>query len=201
MKTERLPETLQPQANGEDRLEESIREQLIELGEDPEREGLLHTPHRVASSLRFLTRGYREDVEEVLNGALYEVAHDEMVIVRDIEVFSLCEHHLLPFFGKCHVAYIPSRKVIGLSKISRVVDVFARRFQVQERLTTQIAQVLMEKIRPLGVGVVIEAQHLCMVMRGVQKQNSVAVTSAMLGEFRNNPQTREEFLALVRKSV
>ena len=199
MKTEHLPETLEPQTDGEDRLEELIREQLIEICEDPTREGLLRTPNRVASSLRFLTRGYREDVEKVLNGALYDVAQDEMVIVRDIEVFSLCEHHLLPFFGKCHVAYIPCHKVIGLSKIPRLVDIFARRLQVQERLTTEIAQVLMEKIKPLGVGVVIEARHLCMVMRGVQKQNSVAVTSAMLGEFRNNPKTREEFLALVRK--
>ena len=181
-------------------MESLIRNLLVELGEDPDREGLDHTPQRVASSLRFLTKGYQEDVDQVLNGALYEVAHDEMIIVRDIEVFSLCEHHLLPFFGKCHVAYIPARKVIGLSKIARLVDVFARRLQVQERLTNQLAQVLMEKVNPRGVGVVIEAQHLCMVMRGVQKQNSVAVTSAMLGVFRDKKQTRDEFLALVRKS-
>ena len=154
----------------------------------------------MAESLRFLTKGYQEDPDQVLNGALYDVAHDEMVIVRDIEVFSLCEHHLLPFFGKCHVAYIPTKKVIGLSKIARLVDVFARRLQVQERLTSQLAQVLMEKINPLGVGVVIEARHLCMVMRGVQKQNSVAVTSAMMGVFRDKKQTRDEFLSLVRKT-
>jgi GTP cyclohydrolase I len=152
----------------------------------------------VARSLRFLTSGYRQDVDKVLNGALYSVAYDEMVIVKDIEVFSLCEHHLLPFFGRCHVAYIPTQKVIGLSKIPRLVDVFARRLQVQERLTNQIAETIMEKIRPLGVGVVIEAKHLCMIMRGVEKQNSVAVTSAMLGVFREEIETREEFLSLVR---
>ena len=201
MNTENLSETLLPALKEDERLESLIRNLLVELGEDPGREGLDHTPQRVASSLRFLTKGYQEDVDQVLNGALYEVAHDEMIIVRDIEVFSLCEHHLLPFFGKCHVAYIPTRKVIGLSKIARLVDVFARRLQVQERLTNQLAQVLMEKVNPLGVGVIIEAQHLCMVMRGVQKQNSVAVTSAMLGVFRDKKQTRDEFLALVRKSL
>jgi GTP cyclohydrolase I len=153
----------------------------------------------VAESIRFLTSGYQQNVEEVLNGALYEVAYDEMVIVKDIEIFSLCEHHLLPFFGRCHVAYIPTDKVIGLSKIPRLVDVFARRLQVQERLTKQIAETIMEKIKPLGVGVVIEAKHLCMIMRGVEKQNSVAVTSAMLGTFRSKIETREEFLSLVRK--
>ena len=200
MNTENLSETLLPALKEDERMESLIRNLLVELGEDPDREGLDHTPQRVASSLRFLTKGYQEDVDQVLNGALYEVAHDEMIIVRDIEVFSLCEHHLLPFFGKCHVAYIPARKVIGLSKIARLVDVFARRLQVQERLTNQLAQVLMEKVNPRGVGVVIEAQHLCMVMRGVQKQNSVAVTSAMLGVFRDKKQTRDEFLALVRKS-
>ncbi len=200
MNTENLSETLLPALKEEERLESLVRNLLVELGEDPGREGLGHTPQRVASSLRFLTKGYQEDVDQVLNGALYEVAHDEMIIVRDIDVFSLCEHHLLPFFGKCHVAYIPDRKVIGLSKIARLVDVFARRLQVQERLTNQLAQVLMEKVNPLGVGVIIEAQHLCMVMRGVQKQNSVAVTSAMLGVFRDKKQTRDEFLALVRKS-
>ena len=200
MNTENLSEPLLPALKEDERLESLIRNLLVELGEDPGREGLDHTPQRVASSLRFLTKGYQEDVDQVLNGALYEVAHDEMIIVRDIEVFSLCEHHLLPFFGKCHVAYIPDRKVIGLSKIARLVDMFARRLQVQERLTNQLAQVLMEKVNPLGVGVVIEAQHLCMVMRGVQKQNSVAVTSAMLGVFRDKKQTRDEFLALVRKS-
>lgn len=172
---------------------------LRELGEDPQRDGLRKTPERVAKSLRYLTSGYRLDVDKVLNGALFSVAYDEMVIVRDIEVFSLCEHHLLPFFGRCHVAYLPSRKVIGLSKIPRLVEVFARRLQVQERLTTQIAQTIMEKVRPQGVGVILEARHLCMIMRGVEKQNSVAVTSAMLGVFRDNPQTRQEFLNLVRK--
>jgi len=171
---------------------------LRELGEDPRRDGLRKTPERVAKSLRYLTSGYRQDVNKILNGALFSVAYDEMVIVRDIEVFSLCEHHLLPFFGRCHVAYLPHRKVIGLSKIPRLVDVFARRLQVQERLTTQIAETIMEKVRPLGVGVIIEARHLCMIMRGVEKQNSVAVTSAMLGVFRDNAQTRQEFLNLVR---
>jgi GTP cyclohydrolase I len=179
-------------------LVEGVRAFLRELGEDPKREGLLKTPERVARSLRFLTSGYRQDVDKVLNGALYSVAYDEMVIVKDIEIFSLCEHHLLPFFGRCHVAYIPTQKVIGLSKIPRLVDVFARRLQVQERLTNQIAQTIMEKIEPLGVGVVIEAKHLCMIMRGVEKQNSVAVTSAMLGVFRDEIETRQEFLSLVR---
>ena len=200
MNTEHLSETLLSTGKEDDRLESLARNLLVELGEDPDRDGLERTPRRVAESLRFLTKGYQEDVDQVLNGALYEVAHDEMIIVRDIEVFSLCEHHLLPFFGKCHVAYIPTRKVIGLSKIARLVDVFARRLQVQERLTTQVAQVLMEKINPLGVGVVMEAQHLCMIMRGVQKQNSVAVTSAMLGVFRDRKQTRDEFLSLVGRA-
>jgi GTP cyclohydrolase I len=181
-----------------DPLEESVRAFLRQLGEDPEREGLLRTPQRVARSLRFLTSGYQQDVDKVLNGALYSVAYDEMVIVKDIEIFSLCEHHLLPFFGRCHVAYIPTDKVIGLSKIPRLVDVFARRLQVQERLTNQIAETIMARIKPLGVGVVIEAKHLCMIMRGVEKQNSVAVTSAMLGAFRDEIETREEFLSLVR---
>jgi GTP cyclohydrolase I len=179
-------------------LLEGVRAFLRELGEDPQREGLLKTPERVARALRFLTSGYQQDVDKVLNGALYSVAYDEMVIVKDIEVFSLCEHHLLPFFGRCHVAYIPTQKVIGLSKIPRLVDVFARRLQVQERLTSQIAETIMEKIKPLGVGVVIEAKHLCMIMRGVEKQNSVAVTSAMLGVFRDEIETRQEFLSLVR---
>ena len=182
-------------------LAEGVRAFLRELGEDPTREGLLRTPHRVARSLRFLTSGYHQDVDKVLNGALYSVAYDEMVIVKDIEIFSLCEHHLLPFFGRCHVAYIPTDKVIGLSKIPRLVDVFARRLQVQERLTTQIAETIMEKIKPLGVGVVIEAKHLCMIMRGVEKQNSVAVTSAMLGVFRDEIETRQEFLSLVRSGT
>jgi GTP cyclohydrolase IA len=186
-------------ADGADTIQSACENILRELGEDPRRDGLRKTPERVAKSLRYLTSGYRQDVDRVLNGALFSVAYDEMVIVRDIELFSLCEHHLLPFFGRCHVAYLPRRKVIGLSKIPRLVDVFARRLQVQERLTTQIAQTIMEKIRPQGVGVIIEARHLCMIMRGVEKQNSVAVTSAMFGVFRENPQTRQEFLDLVRK--
>lgn len=183
-----------------DPAERYVREIIRMLGEDPSRQGLEHTPHRVAHSLRFLTSGYRQDIDKVLNGALFDVAYDEMVIVKDIEVFSLCEHHLLPFFGRCHVAYIPNRKVIGLSKVARLVDVFARRLQVQERLTTQIAETLMEKINPQGVGVIIEARHLCMIMRGVEKQNSVAMTSAMLGVFRDDDRTREEFLTLARAS-
>jgi GTP cyclohydrolase I len=182
-----------------DVLADSVRELIRQIGEDPDRHGLTRTPHRVAKSMRFLTSGYRQDVDKVLNGALFDVAYDEMVIVKDIEIFSLCEHHLLPFFGRCHVAYIPTHKVIGLSKIPRLVDVFARRLQVQERLTTQIAETIMQKINPRGVGVVIEARHLCMIMRGVEKQNSIAVTSAMLGAFRTAHRTREEFLTLIRR--
>jgi GTP cyclohydrolase I len=170
---------------------------LRELGEDPTREGLARTPERVEKALRYLTAGYRTDLKQVLNGALFTVKYDEMVIVRDIEFFSLCEHHLLPFFGKVHVAYIPKRKVIGLSKIPRVVDVFARRLQIQERLTQEIAQTLNEALEPLGVGVICEARHFCIMMRGVEKQHSGAVTSAMLGAFRTQSATREEFLALV----
>ncbi|HTG61701.1 MAG TPA: GTP cyclohydrolase I FolE [Terriglobia bacterium] len=181
-----------------DPIEQAMRGILKHLGEDPSRGGLVATPRRVAKSLRFLTNGYRQDVDKVLNGALFDVCYDEMVIVKDIEVFSLCEHHMLPFFGRCHVAYIPSNKVIGLSKVPRIVDVFARRLQVQERLTTEIAYTIMDKIKPLGVGVVIEAKHLCMIMRGVEKQNSVAVTSTMLGSFRDDRRTREEFLSLLR---
>ena len=198
---DRLPITEEDDALGEDNsLAEAVRSIIGQVGEDPGREGLLKTPQRVARSLRYLTSGYHQDVDKVLNGALYDVAYDEMVIVKDIEVFSLCEHHLLPFFGRCHVAYVPTRRVIGLSKIPRLVDVFARRLQVQERLTTQIAETIMEKIKPQGVAVVIEARHLCMIMRGVEKQNSVAVTSAMLGVFRDCDQTRAEFLRLVRAS-
>ncbi|HEV2500278.1 MAG TPA: GTP cyclohydrolase I FolE [Terriglobia bacterium] len=182
------------------RMEERLREIIEMLGEDPRRQGLEQTPRRVARSLRFLTSGYQQDLDEVLNGAMFDVTYDEMVIVRDIEIFSLCEHHLLPFFGRCHVAYIPNKKVIGLSKIPRVVDVFARRLQIQERLTQQIAETLMEKISPRGIGVIIEARHLCMIMRGVEKQNSVAVTSHMLGVFREEQRTRDEFLTLVRES-
>jgi len=177
---------------------EEIRSILIKIGEDPTRDGLLNTPLRVSQSLRFLTSGYRMNEDDLLNKALFDVAYDEMVIVRDIELFSLCEHHLLPFFGKCHVGYIPDGRVIGLSKIPRLVDMYARRLQVQERLTTQIAETINQKIHPRGVAVVIEAQHLCMIMRGVEKQNSVAVTSSMLGVFKENQNTRNEFLNLVR---
>ena len=182
-----------------DPLESVIHNMLRELGEDPGRDGLIRTPGRVARSLRYLTSGYRQELDKVLNGALFPVAYDEMVIVKDIEVFSLCEHHLLPFFGRCHVAYIPNQRVIGLSKIPRVVDVFAKRLQIQERLTMQIAEALMERIKPQGVGVIIEAKHLCMIMRGVEKQNSVAVTSHMTGVFKDSESTRAEFLRLVRE--
>lgn len=179
------------------KLSELVQEILGELGENPDRDGLRQTPQRVARAFRELTRGYEMDAATVLNNALFEVSYDEMVIVRDIEMFSLCEHHLLPFFGKVHVAYLPRDKVIGLSKIPRLVDMFARRLQIQERLTNQIAATIQESINPVGVGVVIEARHLCMVMRGVEKQHSSAVTSAMLGAFRENLQTREEFLSLL----
>ena len=180
-------------------VEDLIRQLLAELGEDPGREGLVRTPLRVEKALRFLTSGYRANIDEVLNDALFTVDYSEMVIVKDIDFYSLCEHHLLPFFGKCHVAYIPNGKVVGLSKIPRLVDIYARRLQVQERLTNQIANTLLDKINPLGVAVVTEATHLCMAMRGVGKQNSVAVTSAMLGAFRNDARTRAEFLNLIRK--
>jgi GTP cyclohydrolase I len=181
------------------RMAELVREMIVELGEDPDRDGLLRTPARVAQAFEELTQGYRMDPKEILNGALFDVTYDEMVIVKDIEMFSLCEHHLLPFFGKVHVAYIPRRKVVGLSKIARLVEMFARRLQVQERLTNQIAETLQEAVDPVGVGVVVEARHLCMMMRGVEKQHSSAVTSAMLGAFRENLQTREEFLSLVSR--
>jgi GTP cyclohydrolase I len=178
---------------------DEIRTILTEIGEDPSRDGLLNTPRRVDQALRFLTSGYRMNADEVLNKALFDVPYDEMVIVRDIELFSLCEHHLLPFFGKCHVAYIPKGRIIGLSKVPRLVDMYARRLQVQERLTTQIAETINNKIKPRGVAVVIEAQHLCMIMRGVEKQNSVAVTSSMLGAFKDDQNTRNEFLNLIQK--
>jgi GTP cyclohydrolase I len=180
-------------------MQDIIRQLLAELGEDPTREGLLNTPKRVERSLRFLTNGYAADVDAVLNNALFTVDYNEMVIVKDIDFYSLCEHHLLPFFGKCHVAYIPQGRVIGLSKIPRLVEIFARRLQVQERLTSQIADTLREKIRPLGVGIVVEATHLCMSMRGVEKQNSIAVTSAMLGVFQHDARTRAEFLELIKR--
>jgi GTP cyclohydrolase I len=179
-------------------MQEIIRQLLAELGEDPSREGLLDTPKRVEKSLHFLTSGYAADVDAVLNNALFSVDYNEMVIVKDIDFYSLCEHHLLPFFGKCHVAYIPQGRVIGLSKIPRLVDIFARRLQVQERLTNQVAETIREKIRPLGVAVVMEASHLCMSMRGVEKQNSVAITSAMLGVFQHDARTRMEFLDLIK---
>lgn len=174
-----------------------MEEVLRRLGEDPSREGLAKTPERVEQAMQFLTSGYTKDINEVINGALFTVKYDEMVMVRDIEFFSLCEHHMLPFFGKMHVAYIPRDKVVGLSKIPRIVDVFARRLQVQERLTQQVAETLQELLNPLGVGVVCEARHFCMMMRGVEKQHSGAITSAMLGAFRERQSTREEFLSLL----
>jgi len=180
-------------------MQDAIRKLLTDLGEDPDREGLRDTPKRVEKAYKFLTSGYGADIDRVLNNALFSVDYNEMVIVKDIDFYSLCEHHLLPFFGKCHVAYIPSNKVIGLSKIPRLVDVFARRLQVQERLTRQIADTIRDKIAPLGVAVVVEATHLCMAMRGVEKQNSFAITSAMLGGFRNDARTRSEFLELIRR--
>jgi len=182
-------------------IAEAMRAILALVGEDPARQGLRGTPERFERALRHLTSGYNQDVKKLLNGALFDVCYDEMVIVKDIEMFSLCEHHLLPFFGSCHVAYLPDRKVVGLSKIPRLVNMFARRLQVQERLTSQIAHALMEHLEPRGVGVIIEARHLCMAMRGVEKQHSHTVTSAMLGEFRENARAREELLLLVgRKS-
>ena len=184
---------------GEESIAEMMRKVLGQLGEDAEREGLRGTPVRFEKAMRFLTSGYQQDPQKLLNGALFDVAYDEMVLVRDIELFSLCEHHLLPFFGACHVGYVPNKKVVGLSKIPRLVNMFARRLQVQERLTSQIAQALMEYIQPQGVAVIIEARHLCMAMRGVEQQHSQTVTSAMLGVFRDCQQTREEFLSLAKK--
>src|SRR6266446_2580950 len=194
-----VKKTLEPVAVQNASLAELTREMLLRLGEDPEREGLARTPERMAQALEFLTKGYQEDPQEILKGALFTEEYDEMVIVKDVEMFSLCEHHLLPFFGKVHVAYIPNGKVIGLSKIPRLIDVFARRLQVQERLTMQISQTIQDAIEPQGVGVVIEARHLCMMMRGVEKQHSAAVTSSMLGVFREGRETREEFLSLIRQ--
>ncbi|HUO31087.1 MAG TPA: GTP cyclohydrolase I FolE [Bryobacteraceae bacterium] len=175
-----------------------VKEMLENLGEDVQREGLVRTPERVARAMRFLTSGYQMDVKQVVNGALFTVKYDEMVIMKDIEFFSMCEHHMLPFFGKVHIAYIPRDRVIGLSKLPRLVDVFARRLQIQERMTQQIAQTIQELVDPVGVGVICEARHFCMMMRGVEKQHSGAVTSAMLGSFRNRKETRDEFLALVK---
>jgi len=180
-------------------FEDLVREMIIRIGEDPDREGLVRTPARVQKALQFLCKGYQEDPESLLRKALFTVNYDEMVIVKDIEMFSLCEHHMLPFFGKVHVAYIPNGKVIGLSKIPRLIEVFSRRLQIQERLTTQIAETIQKAIEPQGVGVVIEARHLCMMMRGIEKQHSSAVTSSMLGSFRTEEETRTEFLSLIRQ--
>ncbi len=179
-------------------MEELIRKMLVELGENPDREGLRRTPERVKESLEFLTSGYKEDVEKVLDGAVFEEEYDEMVIAKNISLYSLCEHHLLPFYGECHVAYIPKGKIIGISKIPRVVQIFSRRLQVQERLTTQIAKTLMEHLKPYGVAVTIEATHLCMAMRGVRKRDARIITSAMLGAFRTDPKTRMEYLELIK---
>ena len=182
-----------------DILQSLVTEMLVALGEKPGRNGLLKTPERMAKALAFMTQGYHRDIDHLLNGALFPIEYDEMVIVKEIDFFSLCEHHLLPFYGKVHVGYLPNKQVVGLSKIPRIVDIFARRLQVQERLTVQIAETLKSKLNANGVGVVVEARHLCMMMRGVEKQNTVAVTSSMLGAFRSQPQTRLEFLRLIRR--
>jgi GTP cyclohydrolase I len=187
---------IQPKPEAMD-LAPLVQQIIAGLGENPGRDGLVRTPHRVDQALKFLTSGYKMDVRKVVNGALYDVKYDEMVVVKDIEFFSLCEHHMLPFFGKMHVAYLPKNKVIGLSKIPRIVDVFARRLQIQERLTQEVAQTIQQVIDPVGVGVICEARHFCMMMRGVEKQHSGAMTSAMLGAFRTRKDTRDEFLALV----
>jgi GTP cyclohydrolase I len=191
-------EIVMPETAGAETIADLIRRMIVLIGEDPNREGLRRTPERFEKALRYLTSGYRTDPDKLLNGAMFSVCYDQMVVVKDIEVYSLCEHHLLPFFGKCHVAYIPSKKVVGLSKIARLVNMYARRLQIQERLTSQIAKAIQERLSPEGVGVIIEARHLCMVMRGVEKQNSAAMTSAMLGAFRENKQTRDEFLSLIK---
>ncbi len=179
------------------KIERMLSELLVEIGENPDREGLRKTPHRIASALAFLTSGYRADVKQLINGATFTQEHNNMVLIRDIELYSLCEHHMLPFFGRCHVGYIPKGRVFGISKVARLVDMFARRLQIQERLTEQVAQTIMESIDPHGVGVVIEARHLCMMMRGVEKQNSMLTTSSVLGTFRTSHATRAEFLALL----
>jgi len=191
-------EIVMPETAGAETIADLIRRMLVLIGEDPNREGLRRTPERFEKAMRYLTSGYRTDPDKLLNGAMFSVCYDQMVVVKDIELYSLCEHHLLPFFGKCHVAYIPSKKVVGLSKIARLVNMYARRLQIQERLTSQIAKAIQERLSPEGVGVIIEARHLCMVMRGVEKQNSAAMTSAMLGAFRENKQTRDEFLSLIK---
>jgi GTP cyclohydrolase IA len=202
--------TVEPSGNGrgDDRdngrteeLRSLVERMLVLLGEDPQRNGLLRTPERVEKALRFMTKGYSQDLDGLLNQALFPIEYDEMVIVKDIDFFSLCEHHLLPFFGRCHVGYLPNKRVVGLSKIPRIVDTFSRRLQVQERLTVQIAETLQAKLNAHGVAVVLEARHLCLMMRGVEKQNTVAVTSEMLGVFRTQQQTREEFLKLIRRNA
>jgi GTP cyclohydrolase IA len=192
-----ITEIIVPETKASETVADLVRRMIVLLGEDPNREGLRRTPERFEKALRYLTSGYRTDPDKLLNGAMFSVCYDQMVVVKDIELYSLCEHHLLPFFGKCHVAYIPSKKVVGLSKIARLVNMFARRLQIQERLTSQIAKAIQEQLSPQGVGVIIEARHLCMVMRGVEKQHSSAMTSAMLGAFRENKQTRDEFLSLI----
>jgi GTP cyclohydrolase I len=196
----RTTSTIEPGTLSDFSTQDLYREILIRIGEDPSRDGLIRTPERMEKSMAFLTRGYTMDITAVLHEALFDVDYDEMVIVKDVEFFSMCEHHLLPFFGKAHVAYVPNGKVIGLSKIPRLVDVFARRLQVQERLTRQIGEAITEAINPQGVSVILEAQHLCMMMRGVEKQHSSTVTSAMLGVFKTQLQTRNEFLSLVRRN-
>jgi len=190
-------EIVVPEVAGGESIADLVRKMLVQIGEDPSREGLRRTPERFEKALRFLTSGYDQDAEKILNGAMFSVCYDEMVVVKDIEVYSLCEHHLLPFFGKAHVAYIPDGRILGLSKIARIVDMFARRLQVQERLTTEIADALQSVLAPQGVGVVIEATHLCMAMRGVEKQNSSAVTSSLTGCFRDDDKSRNEFLSLI----
>jgi GTP cyclohydrolase I len=197
MKSNKAVVKMMEAQKGDESIAPLIEEVLGRLGEDPKRDGLVRTPERVDKALRFLTSGYRMKIEDILNGALYEVKYDEVVVVKDIEFFSLCEHHLLPFYGKMHVAYLPQKKVIGLSKLPRIVDMFARRLQIQERLTQEVAQTVQQMIEPLGVGVICEARHFCMMMRGVEKQHSGAMTSAMLGAFRDCKETRDEFLALV----
>ena len=201
-KTEELKLNDELQQGKGESIADLVRLMLSRIGEDPAREGLRRTPERFERALRYLTSGYHQDPEKVLNGAMFSVSYDQMVVVKDIDLFSLCEHHILPFFGKCHVAYLPDKRVVGLSKIPRLVNMFSRRLQIQERLTNQIAQAIQKVIQPLGVGVVIEARHLCMVMRGVEKYRTETITSAMLGAFRENQQTREEFLSLIgRRSV
>ena len=195
--TEVLAAPAAPEKFKDATIADHARRMIELLGEDPNREGLRNTPERFEKAMRFLTRGYEQDLDKVLNGAMFSVCYDEMVVVKDIELYSLCEHHLLPFFGRCHVAYIPNKRVVGLSKIPRLVNMFSRRLQIQERLTNQIARAIEEELQPIGVGVIVEAKHLCMVMRGVEKQNSTTTTSAMLGAFRENKQTRDEFLSLV----